>query len=68
MNVALQWGFHGVGVYWNGECYSVHLDKRRDLAMWYAIKKAPGKEWKYTHIQELLQSMHKEFFPRKDYL
>ena len=42
---AVQAGFLGIGVYWNGKVYSFHLDTRASFGSWGA-KKVNGS-WQY---------------------
>lgn len=54
---AIQAGFTGIGVYWNGVAYSMHLDVRKCIAFWGARKNPlynpddPNSQyWIYTGI------------------
>jgi len=40
-------GFKGVGIYWNGNLYSFHVDRREEYSFWSATKPEPGNPWKY---------------------
>ena len=44
-NWALLAGFRGIGIYWNGSCYSAHLDLRRDYGFW-GRRKGPDGKWR----------------------
>ena len=46
---ALEAGFKGIGVYWNGKSYSFHFDLRPKYAFWCGTKK-PGQEWDYDKL------------------
>lgn len=49
-------GFKGIGVYWNGTAYSMHLDLRPHSAYWSGHKVlvwtgvTQEKKWKYTSL------------------
>jgi len=47
---AISAGAKGIGLYWNGFAYSIHLDLRNDYAFWTAIKKHQEKSWKYKPL------------------
>jgi hypothetical protein len=47
---ALESGFRGIGIYWNGSMYSYHLDLRDKYSFWTGIKNNPGDEWKYDTL------------------
>ena len=50
---AILTGFRGIGIYWNGQAYSFHLDLREDprFAAWKGTKPAPGVgSWKMETI------------------
>jgi hypothetical protein len=47
--LAIEVGFKGIGIYWNGVAYSMHLDLRPSLAMWGGSKIA-GSEWDYFSV------------------
>jgi hypothetical protein len=49
----LQSGFRGIGIYWNGKAYSVHLDLREQFAFWSATKKKDGS-WNYGKLLNLI--------------
>jgi len=44
---AVKAGFNGVGVYHNGNAYSMHLDIGRNIRQWVAIKPHTKKGWQY---------------------
>lgn len=46
---AIECGFHGIGLYWNGVAYSFHLDLRPGLKFWGGTK-VRGVEWKYFSV------------------
>lgn len=48
---ALDSGFLGIGIYWNGRTYSFHVDIRKYQAFWFGVKDAPGKEWEYLPFE-----------------
>jgi hypothetical protein len=51
IKAALQAGFKGIGVYWNGQCTSFHLDIRPNYAFWAGHKKEPGVgDWTFTSL------------------
>jgi len=47
--LAIEVGFRGVGIYWNGVAYSMHLDLRPRLAFWGGSK-AQGGPWDYSGV------------------
>ena len=47
---ALNAGFNGVGIYWNGKCWSFHLDVRSKLGFWSAYKKKDERKWTYIPL------------------
>lgn len=48
LDAALQAGFRGIGVYWNGVAYSYHLDIGRTLVtLWQGRKKKGDQVWRY---------------------
>jgi hypothetical protein len=47
--LAIECEFKGIGVYWNGIAYSMHLDLRPALSLWGGVKE-PGKEWDYFSV------------------
>ena len=51
VKAALEAGFHGIGVYWNGVQFSFHLDLRPTYNFWYGSKEAPGVgSWKFSSL------------------
>jgi hypothetical protein len=54
--VAIECGFHGIGLYWNGKAYSVHMDLRPRLSFWGGTKVtkvvngAEVREWEYFSV------------------
>jgi len=48
----LQAGFRGIGIYWNCQVYSVHLDLRETYSFWRAHKKKNG-QWEYLPLLNL---------------
>lgn len=46
---ALVAGFRGIGIYWNGTCYSCHFDLRKNYAFWAGVKdiKKGIKNWQF---------------------
>lgn len=40
-------GFTGIGLYYNGKMYSLHLDCGEKIRRWIAGKKEGEKNWKY---------------------
>lgn len=47
--LAIEVGFKGIGLYWNGRAYSMHLDKRPSpLALWGGTKK--DGQWDYFSV------------------
>ena len=48
---ALQVGFMGIGIYWNGFIYSFHFDVRNYQAWWYGVRKPGELEWRYYDIK-----------------
>lgn len=58
---ALQAGFTGIGIYWNGKCFSFHFDIRPRYKGWRATKKyldENNKKWEWNYKQLL----HNSFF------
>jgi len=47
---AVKAGFLGVGIYWNGEGYSFHLDLRKEPAFWFGVKSKKGDPWKFGRL------------------
>ena len=54
---AIQAGFFGIGIYWNGVTYSMHLDTRKNIAFWSGRKNplynpddANSKYWIYSGV------------------
>jgi len=47
---ALTAGIKGIGIYWNGSAYSVHLDLRGSFAFWSAVKKHRENNWIYAGL------------------
>jgi len=47
---ALEAGFTGIGVYWDGRTYSFHFDLRSNFAFWMGVKKSGSKEWIYKPL------------------
>ena len=48
---ALQVGFKGIGIYYNGTLWSFHLDTRAEYGLWTGRKKAPGAGgWVYRNM------------------
>ncbi len=47
--LAIECGFTGVGVYWNGTAYSMHLDLRPHVAFWSGRKAQRGR-WNYGGV------------------
>lgn len=47
---ALTAGARGIGIYWNGHAYSVHLDLRQEYSFWSAWKAHRETEWKYRPL------------------
>lgn len=47
--IAIECGFHGIGLYWNGTAYSLHMDLRPRLAFWGGTKVAGGP-WSYFSV------------------
>ena len=46
---ALEAGFKGIGIYWNGTLHSFHFDLRNNYAFWSG-KKEPGHEWDFYSL------------------
>jgi len=47
---AIQAGWTGIGIYWNGTAYSMHLDRRKDVAFWAGTKAHREKNWRYVSV------------------
>ena len=47
---ALDAGFKGIGIYWNGKAYSYHLDTGDDFRFWIGIKKPGEKKWTFDAL------------------
>jgi len=47
---ALNAGFKGIGIYWNGKAYSYHLDIGDDFRFWIGVKKPGGKKWTFDSL------------------
>ncbi len=47
---ALIAGAKGIGIYWNGFAYSVHLDLRNEYAFWAGVKGHRQKAWNYRPL------------------
>lgn len=47
--LAIECGFKGVGIYWNGVAYSMHLDLRPVLSTWGGVK-TTGADWAYYSL------------------
>jgi len=47
---ALRCGFTGVGVYWNGTCYSMHLDWGATLRQWARWRSHGELDWHETGL------------------
>lgn len=43
-------GAKGIGVYWNGSAYSVHMDLRKEYTFWGAWKAHRKNTWNYTSL------------------
>jgi len=51
VEAALNAGFRGIGIYWNGVLFSFHLDLRKSYQLWYGEKPKPGVgDWKYRDL------------------
>ena len=49
---AIACGFKGIGVYFNGVCWSFHVDSGQDVAFWIGRKSTPNAEgWTYRRMQ-----------------
>lgn len=46
---ALEAGFKGIGIYWNGTLHSFHFDLRNSYSFWSG-KKETGKEWDFYKL------------------
>ena len=51
---ALQVGFRGFGVYWNGMTYTYHFDLRPKFAFWGGRKSKPGSENEWVYCNSLI--------------
>jgi len=47
---AIEAGFKGIGIYYNGTAYSIHLDMRPRLGLWSGWKRHGEKNWHYTGV------------------
>lgn len=47
---AIECGFRGIGLYWNGTAYSLHLDLRPDLSFWGGAKRDRNDAWEYFSV------------------
>ena len=50
IKIALRVGFRGIGVYWNGKEYSMHLDTRPDFSGWKEKKQKGKRKWIYSDL------------------
>lgn len=48
--IAVKAGFSGVGIYHNGNAYSLHLDIGTKIRTWSAKKTNPKKDWTYSEL------------------
>lgn len=47
---ALEAGFTGIGIYWNGIAYSMHLDMRESYSFWKGTKNHGDTAWRYLPL------------------
>lgn len=47
---AVKVGFLRVGIYWNGQTYSFHLDLGSEPAFWFGVKSKKGEPWKFGRL------------------
>ena len=45
VKAALDAGFHGIGIYWNQVCYSMHLDLRTHYGFWCRARERNKTQW-----------------------
>lgn len=51
VEAALNAGFKGIGIYWNGVVFSFHFDLRKEYQLWYGSKPKPGVgDWTYRDL------------------
>jgi uncharacterized protein YcbK (DUF882 family) len=43
-------GFNGIGVYWNHESYSFHVDSRKELNTWFGYKDGINSKREYQGL------------------
>lgn len=55
---ALNAGFKGVGIYWNGKIYSYHLDIGEDYRFWVGVKDPDGKKKSWTFNGLIVDPKH----------
>jgi hypothetical protein len=47
---ALDAGARGIGIYWNGAAYSMHMDLRKPYSFWCGTKRHRESEWRYLPL------------------
>jgi hypothetical protein len=50
VKAALQAGFRGIGVYYNGTAYSIHLDLRSEYGFWTGFKGHRESTWNFRSL------------------